>query len=95
MTDVKSMTDQQLQTLLQQCRAVLGSLVESLEERPDMQAAIRQLMTPDDMLEAFSQIGVKDPDLARLTLQASVAALMNTQTVMAIEAEFRRRAHGN
>ena len=92
MSDVQEMTDDQLQTLLQQCRDVLTSLVQSLEDRPDMQEAIRQLMTPDDMLEAFSELAVKDPDLMRLVLQVSVAALVNVQSVEVVGAEMKRRA---
>lgn len=29
-------------------------------------------MTPDDTLEVFSQIGVEDPDLARLVLKVGL-----------------------
>ena len=49
-------------------------------------------MRPDDMLETFSESAVKDPDLMRLALQASVAALVNVQTVEAVDAELKRRA---
>lgn len=49
-------------------------------------------MRPHDMLETFSELAVKEPDLMRLTLQACVAALVNTQSVMAIDAELKRRA---
>ncbi len=42
-----------------------------------MREAIRILMRPDDMLETFSELAVKEPDLMRLTLQACVAALVN------------------
>ena len=57
-----------------------------------MQEAVRILMRPDDMLETFSESAVKDPDLMRLALQASVAALVNVQTVEAVDAELKRRA---
>jgi len=88
-------SDRDLQDQLNQSRDVLNSLLESLASRPDMQEAIRQMITPEDMLEAFSEIGVRDPDLARLTLQACVAALVNLQSVKAIEAEIQRRAELN
>jgi len=57
-----------------------------------MQNAIARLMRPDDMLETFSELAVKEPDLLRLLLQASVAALVNVQTVSAVDAELKRRA---
>lgn len=53
--------------------------------RNDIQDVIRQLMSPDDMLETFSQIGVEDPDLARVTLGAAVSALVKSQAVLAID----------
>ncbi len=68
------------------------SLVQSLTSRLDLQNAVRRLMRPDDMLETFSELAVKEPDLMRLVLQASVAALVNVQSVEAVEAEMKRRA---
>ena len=47
-------------------------------------------MCPDDMLETFSELAVKEPDLMRLVLQASVAALLNMQSVEAVEVEVKR-----
>lgn len=71
---------------------MLASLVQSLHDRPDMQNAIRRLMSPDDMLETFSDLAAKEPHPMRLVLQASVAALVNVQSVEAVEAEMKRRA---
>ena len=71
---------------------MLTALAQSLADRPDMQNAVACLMRPDDMLEAFSELAVSDPDLMRLTLQACVAALVNSQCVTAVEAEVRRRS---
>ena len=71
---------------------MLTSLAERLNVRPDMENAIRRLMRPDDMLETFSELAVKEPDLMRLTLQASVAALVNVRSVEAVDAELKRRA---
>ena len=78
--------------MLYQSRQMLSSLSESLSARPDMQNAIRRLMRPDDMLETFSEIAMREPDLMRLVLQACVAALVNVQSVEAVESEIRRRA---
>ena len=44
------------------------------------------------MLVAFNELAVKEPDLMRLVLQASVAALVNVQSVEAVDAELKRRA---
>ena len=95
----KSLEDfsaEELRELLQASRQTLTSLVESIASRPDMQNAIRRLMRPDDMLKTFSELAVHEPDLMRLVLQASVAALVNVQSVEAVNAEMKRRAvNGN
>jgi hypothetical protein len=44
------------------------------------------------MLETFSELAVKQPDLMRPVLQASLAALGNVQSVEVVEAELKRRA---
>ena len=85
-------SDAELRELLQASRETLAALIASLANRPDMQEAIRILMRPDDMLETFSELAVKEPDLMRLVLQASVAALVNVQSVEAAGAELKRRA---
>ena len=72
--------------------AVIGPICrERLNKWPDMQEAIRRLMRLDAMLDTFSELAVKVPDLMRLVLQASVAALVNVQAA-AVNAELKRRA---
>lgn len=78
--------------ILQASGQTLTSLVDAPANRPDMQNAVRILMRPDDMLETFSELAVKEPDLMRILLQASVAALVNVQSVEAVDAELKRRA---
>ena len=56
------------------------------------QEAIRRLMTLDDVLATFSERAVKDPDVMRLVLQASMAALLNVQSVESVDAALKRRA---
>ena len=92
MNNLTKKSDDELRMLLQQSRQVLTVLVQSLNHRPDMQNAVRRLMRPDDMLETFSELAVKEPDLMRLVLQASVAALVNVQSVEAVDVEMKRRA---
>ena len=52
-------------------------------------------MRSEDMLDTFSELAMKEPDLMRLVLHASVAALVNVQSVEAVDAEIKRRAVGN
>jgi hypothetical protein len=90
--NLEEMPIEELRELLQASRQTLISLAESLGNRPDMQNAIRRLMRPDDMLETFSELAVKEPDLMRLVLRASIAALVNVQSVEAVDAEMKKRA---
>ena len=55
-------------------------------------AKMASMMRPDDVLETFSELAVKEPDLLRLVLQAAVAAMVNMQSVEAVDAELKRRA---
>ena len=51
--------------------------------------------TPDDTQATFSELAVKEPDLMRLVIQASDAAFVNVQSVMAVDAVLKRRGiHG-
>lgn len=95
MSNGSDKSNAELRTFQSQSEDVLTALVETLQEGPDIQDVIRSLMQPADMLERFSQIGVEDPDLARLVLEAGMAALVNTQSMKAIEAELKRRVDRN
>ena len=90
--NLTNMSDAELREQLQNSRQTIAGLIDSLTSRPDMQEAIRRLMRPDDMLETFSELAVKEPDLMRLVLQASLAAMVNVQSVEAVGAEIKRRA---
>ena len=92
MNNLTNKSDAELRENLQASRQMLTTLIERLTDRPDMQNAVRILMRPDDMLETFSELAVKDPDMMRVVLQASVAALVNVQSVEAVGAEIKRRA---
>ena len=90
MSELSNLTDAQLQTLRTSCQDILKSIVDSLNGRVDIQEVIVQLVASENIAQTL--IDFPDDDLARLTLQASVAALVNTQSVMAIDAELTRRA---
>ena len=92
MSNITNKSDDELRDILQASGQTLASLVDALAKRPDMQNAIARLMRCDDMLETFSELAVKEPDLMRLVLQASVAALVNVQAVEGADTELKRRA---
>ncbi len=96
MNKISDLSDVQLREVVAASRETIISLIDSLADRPDMQNAVRRLMRPDDMLETFSELAVKESDLMRLVLQAAVATMANVQTVEAAIAELKRRAvNGN
>lgn len=95
MNNLSKVSDERLREIVTASRQTIASLIESLASRPDMQNAIARLMSPDDMLETFSELAVKAPDLMRLVLQASVAALVNIQAVESGDAELKRRSASN
>ena len=92
MNNLTNKSAAELREILQASRETITGLTDSLANRPDIQNAVRRLMRPDDMLVTFSELAVKEPDLMRLVLQASVAALVNVQSVEAVDAEMKRRA---
>lgn len=68
MSNLIDKSNAELRALKSQSESMLISLVEVLKIRQDMQDVIHRLMSPDDVLETFSQISVENPDLARVTL---------------------------
>ena len=92
MSDLSELSDDQLRELLTTSRQMLNSLVTSLNDRSDMQEATARLMGPDDMLDAFYELASAEPDLMRLILQTSVAALLNVQALDGSNAELKQRA---
>ena len=64
----------------------------SLDATEQEARGMSRVQCQTDMLETFSELAVKEPDLMRLTLQACVAAMVNVQSVEAVDAEMKRRA---
>jgi hypothetical protein len=86
-------SDMELQRLRTSCNDVLKSVVECLRDRPNMYAAIRRMMTSDNIERSLTEI--PDAELRQQILQASVASMVNLQSVAAIDAEIERRAGRN
>ena len=66
MNNLTNKSDAELRDVFESSSQMLASLVDSFGDRPDMQNAIARLMLPDDMLETFSELAVKEPDMMRL-----------------------------
>ena len=88
-------SDAELIAIRKASNETLLELTQSLNERGDMQAAIKTLMQSDNMLFTFTQMAVNSPDVMRLVLQAGVASFTNQQAVHAVDAELNQRASRN
>lgn len=87
---LSAFTMEELRRLQCQSRQTLEPLAENITSRPEIQHVIRRLMSPEDTLATFSQLALNEPDLMRLVLQASVAALVNFHVVESDNLEIRR-----
>lgn len=88
-------SDRDLADIRDASKETLRDLVESVEERDDMQSAMRSLMQSDNILYAFTQMALGSPDVMRLVLESSISALANARAMNAAERELKRRADGN
>ena len=86
---------EKLRALLVDCRRVLNTVCERVADRHDVSLAVRDLMSSTDLLPTFLDLARRSPELAEIVLQASIAALSNSQSVMVVEAELRSRASKN
>ena len=74
---------------------VIDSVCDRVAADSDLTSAIASLVASSDSLKDFQGIATARPELAALILQASLASLVNTQSVMAISAELNRRTASN
>ena len=58
----------------------------------DLATGIRRLMQSSDLLETFAEMQQENRSIAAMILNAGLATLVNSQSVIAIDNEFRRRA---
>ncbi|HBJ35567.1 MAG TPA: hypothetical protein DDZ51_12625 [Planctomycetaceae bacterium] len=89
--DISNLADETLSELSRNCAEMIQSVCVRLED-PDLIASIRRLMQSSDLLETFAQIQQEDRSIANMILNAGLATLVNSQSVIAIDNEFRRRA---
>lgn len=83
-----------LRTLLEACRDVLRRICDIEEGSVDAEV-VRILLTAEDLTGEFQGLLNTDPAIAGRILHASLAALANTQSALAIQAELARRAAPN
>lgn len=89
--DISNLTDETLSELSRNCAEMIQTVCLRLED-PDLIVNIRRLMQSSDLLETFAEIQQEDRNVAAMILNAGLATLVNSQSVIAIDNEFRRRA---
>ena len=89
--DLTRLSDIELRHKLKNARIVLQAITDGIKDRTEAQQVIDRLMDPGDFMATIAELSVKDPELVRLVMRASVMALANVQAVAAVKAELARR----
>ena len=90
-----TLSNNHLSEHLQRAQETLASLSQELDENPQLQQALSEIMQPRYALEAFERLIVSNRQLATQVLMASVAALTNLHVTASIKRELSRRAESN
>ena len=89
--DISNLTDETLSELSRNCAEMIEKVCVRLQDA-DLIANIRRLMQSSDLLETFGEVQQEDRSVAAMILNAAIATLVNSQSIVAIDTEFRRRA---
>jgi len=89
--DISNMPTETLSQLSRDCADMVQQVCNRLND-DDLADNIRRLMKSSDMLETFSEVQNENRSLANMILNAALATLVNSQSIIAIDTELRRRA---
>jgi len=89
--DISNLADETLSELSRDCAEMIQTVCVRLEDA-DLIANIRRLMQSSDLLETFWEVQQENRSVATMILNAALATLVNSQSIIAIDNEFRRRA---
>lgn len=91
---IENIDTETLRMLLRECQGVVR-LVCDMEPGSAIVVAIQGLLTAEDMAFEFETLMVADRELAGRVLRSALAALANSQSILAIQSELERRAAPN
>ncbi|HBJ34101.1 MAG TPA: hypothetical protein DDZ51_04930 [Planctomycetaceae bacterium] len=74
------------------CAEVIGEICRSLADKPEIVAAIRQLMQAEDTDSGLDSIRQSNPAVAKRLIVAAVGVLVNSINLVSIQDELQRRA---
>jgi hypothetical protein len=89
--NLADLNEDRLKDLLAQSAETIEAVCDRLEQDLDMTEGIRQLMKSNDMLAALRDIERENRQNAALILNAAIAVLVNSQSILAINLENQRR----
>lgn len=89
--DIRNLSDEGLRDLSRQCLELLETVCSRVSEDEQVVEGIRRLLQSADLLSDFARIQADDGFTASRILNAALAALVNSQSFLAIASESRRR----
>ncbi|MGV3484404.1 MAG: hypothetical protein ACO1RT_08300 [Planctomycetaceae bacterium] len=90
--DIRKLSDEELKELSRRCLEMGETVCSRVSDDQEVLEGIRRLLDSTDLLAEFVRLQQADGCTATRILNASLAALVNSQSVLAIATEFRRRA---
>jgi hypothetical protein len=89
--DIGNMPAETLSQLSRDCADMVYQVCNRMND-DDLVANIRRLMKSPDLLDAFRQVQNENRSVANMTLNVSLWTLVNSQSIIAIDTELKRRA---
>jgi len=89
--DHQKITSTMLRELRRQCFEVIQAVCERIENDTKVRSTVRRLLQAENMLNEFFEVESDTRDLANLILESSVATMVNSQSLRAIDAEWQKR----
>ena len=92
---MKDLSTQSLRSLRAECREVIESVCDRIAIDPPLVNDVRSLVAAPGLLDEFNELLRSHPESAGIILQAAIATLANSQSIIALDHELNRRAMSN
>ena len=90
--DSRSLPIEELRSRSRDCTEMVKTVCARLSSDDEMEAGVRRLMRSEDLLAEFAAVESEDREVALRILNAALATLVNSHTVLAIDLELKGRA---
>ncbi len=85
----------ELRSLETRAQEALSAACSQAATNKQIVDCISKLSSSSNLLQEFNAVSYVTPNVAEQVLQLAIAALINAQSCLAVEAELRRRANLN